>query len=442
MERLPPGMLRPVTWHGRRPGIFGTHRPCWVRSSWPTSSTWLRCWQALLMLLHTPGTLRWRSNERLGTRQGHAAPDWWERCCKDQTYDALTNPTIRAVTGATARHEVIEAMRWARSLLAQGVDAADIAFAAASPGEYDDLVLAMGVGGALPIHFAHGRRALTTRDGQAAAALADIVLHGLSQDRVRRLAELAQRAGHAVRPAAGGLAARPAPRSRRSARRSGGGRRVAGWPAAATADPAARDRPARTRDGSCGQGRRNLPARRCPPAVAPGPAECPGHGAGRQPGRAAPDGNRRCRDRHRLDARCHPGLLPATARLAVRPERPHLAPRRYRGPAAARPRDLRREVGAAAGHRSRPPCLPSHSRHHRGHAGVLRQPARRHRPPAWPVAANARRAGAVAPGTHPGARDERAGPPDGPARRVRDLRPGRLRRHLLGGLERRCPHRP
>ena len=41
------------------------------------------------------------------------------------------------------------------------------------------------------MHFAHGRRALSTRDGQAAAALADILLQGLSQDRVRRLARLA-----------------------------------------------------------------------------------------------------------------------------------------------------------------------------------------------------------------------------------------------------------
>jgi len=152
-------------------------------------------WRPLLLLLHRPQELHWRSNEQIGVTCGHVAPSWWERACKDQTYDALMQPTIRSVTGATARHEVIEAMRWARSLLAKGTDAADIAFAAASPGEYDDLVAAMSLEASLPVHFAHGRRALSMRDGQATAALADIVLHGLSQDRVRRLAALAHEPG-------------------------------------------------------------------------------------------------------------------------------------------------------------------------------------------------------------------------------------------------------
>ena len=106
-----------------------------------------------------------------------------------------TEPAIRSLTCATARHEVIEAMRWARGLLATGnVQAGQIAFAAASPGEYDDLILAISQEASLDIHFAHGRRSLTTRDGQAAAALADVLLHGLSQDRVRRLAKLAHAA--------------------------------------------------------------------------------------------------------------------------------------------------------------------------------------------------------------------------------------------------------
>ncbi len=195
VKRLAPGMLRPgdlARQAGRNirnaPAVLGPVELDRLIDVDPV-------WQTLILVLHTPGNLHWRSNEQLGARKGHVAPDWWECKCKDQTYDALTNPTVRAVTGATARHEVIEAMRWARSLLAQGVDAADIAFAAASPGEYDDLVLAMSFEASLPIHFAHGRRALSTRNGQAAAALADIVLHGLSQDRVRRLVALVHEAG-------------------------------------------------------------------------------------------------------------------------------------------------------------------------------------------------------------------------------------------------------
>ena len=195
IERLPPGMMRPgdLARQASRnirnaPAVLGPVELDHLIDVDPV-------WRTLILVLHTPGTLHWRSNEQIATGRGHVAPRWWEDACKDQTYDALTNPTVRCVTSATARHEVIEAMRWARSLLAQGVDAADIALAAAAPGEYDDLVLAMGVEANLPIHFAHGRRALSTRDGQAAAALADVLVHGLSQDRVRRLAALAHEPG-------------------------------------------------------------------------------------------------------------------------------------------------------------------------------------------------------------------------------------------------------
>jgi len=135
-------------------------------------------WRPLLSAL---GLLRWSG----------AAPDWWPEAGTQEGSAAVP----RAVTCATARHEVIEAMRWVRSLLAQGVDAADIALAAASPGEFDDLVLAMSFEASLPIHFAHGRQALSTQPGQAAAALADVLLRGLSQDRVRRLATLAHEDG-------------------------------------------------------------------------------------------------------------------------------------------------------------------------------------------------------------------------------------------------------
>lgn len=60
---------------------------------------------------------------------------------------------------ATGRHEVIEAMRWARGLLATcNLRAFSIAFAAASPGEYDNLMLAMSPDASLDVHFAHSRR--------------------------------------------------------------------------------------------------------------------------------------------------------------------------------------------------------------------------------------------------------------------------------------------
>lgn len=186
LDRLPHGMLRPrdlmLRAMDRIPAhvdaVLGTVELDYLLDVAP-------CWQPLMLMLHRPRALFWRSG-------GHVAPSWWEMCCGDETREDLTAPKLRAVTCATARHEVIEAMRWARGLLASGnVQAGEIAFAAAAPGEYDDLILAISREASLDVHFAHGRRALTTHDGQAAAALADVLLHGLSQDRVRRLARLA-----------------------------------------------------------------------------------------------------------------------------------------------------------------------------------------------------------------------------------------------------------
>lgn len=192
LDRLPPGMLAPRelakaafkrlarTRLGET--VFGAIELDYLIDVPP-------CWRLLLMALHRPGKVHWRGG-------AHRVPDWWDRACKDATYDDVATPAIRSITCATARHEVIEAMRWARGLLATGnVQAGEIAFAAASPGEYDDLVLAISREASLDVHFAHGRRALATRDGQAAASLADILLHGLSQDRVRRLARMAHAPG-------------------------------------------------------------------------------------------------------------------------------------------------------------------------------------------------------------------------------------------------------
>jgi hypothetical protein len=79
-----------------------------------------------------------------------------------------------------------------RALLAKGISASDIAIAAASPGDYDDHAFSTARDANLPIHFVHGVKALTTADGQASAALAEVLVKGLSQERVRRLLSLMQ----------------------------------------------------------------------------------------------------------------------------------------------------------------------------------------------------------------------------------------------------------
>ncbi len=57
------------------------------------------------------------------------------------------------------------------------------------PHAYDEAFLVLQRDSALPIHFALGIPALSTREGQICAALADVLTRGLDQRRVRRLVQ-------------------------------------------------------------------------------------------------------------------------------------------------------------------------------------------------------------------------------------------------------------
>jgi hypothetical protein len=99
-----------------------------------------------------------------------------------------TAPTARVVTCSNPRSEVIEALRWARQLISSGkATPEEIAITAASTSDWDDHIFTLAKGGELPLHMSNGVPALSTEDGQACAALADLLLNGLSQQRVRRL---------------------------------------------------------------------------------------------------------------------------------------------------------------------------------------------------------------------------------------------------------------
>ncbi len=93
---------------------------------------------------------------------------------------------VAHVSCADPTHEVVEALRWARRLLAEGHAPAELGLAAASVEEHDDALHAFLQETQLPIHAAHGVRAVATADGQKAAALADLLVRGLDQTRVRR----------------------------------------------------------------------------------------------------------------------------------------------------------------------------------------------------------------------------------------------------------------
>ena len=86
-----------------------------------------------------------------------------------------------------------------RELLASGkARPEEIAIAAASPADFDDHMMALSADANIPIHFVHGVKAVTTRDGQTAAALAETLIKGISQERVRRLFALLHDASKAI----------------------------------------------------------------------------------------------------------------------------------------------------------------------------------------------------------------------------------------------------
>ena len=140
-------------------------------------------WRGLLTALADIIPVRWI----VGPRE---APNWLKGTRVRVVTAAAATPSVSVESAATAYHEAIEAMRWVRRLLASGVAAHDIAIAAASTVDHDDHFLALSRDANLDLHFVHGVKVVATREGQAAAALADIVLRGLTQARLRRLASL------------------------------------------------------------------------------------------------------------------------------------------------------------------------------------------------------------------------------------------------------------
>jgi PD-(D/E)XK nuclease superfamily len=99
--------------------------------------------------------------------------------------------TPELISCTDPHHEVVEALRWVRQLISSGrARPSEIALAAAATEEWDEHFLALAPEAGLRIHFSHGIPALSTRDGQRCAALADILLRGLGESRVRRLVTL------------------------------------------------------------------------------------------------------------------------------------------------------------------------------------------------------------------------------------------------------------
>lgn len=184
LARLPVGMMRPIDIVAAAAKRI-THAPAVLGPMEIAGLTELSpCWRPLLKALTEFIPVQWTAGPR-------TVPAWLEGTGVRVSRRRSESPVVSAVSAATAYHEAIEAMRWVRSLLASGQAApSDIAIATASPADYDDHFLALRADANIDLHFVHGVRTVTTREGQAAAALADIVVRGLSQSRLRRLAAL------------------------------------------------------------------------------------------------------------------------------------------------------------------------------------------------------------------------------------------------------------
>ena len=140
-------------------------------------------WRPLLAAIAQETEVVWIAEAR-------RVPDWLSSTGVPVEARAPERPTTIAISCASPRHEILEAWRWARRHLAQGASPQEIAIAAASPDAWDDHMLALAECANLPIHFVHGRAALSTPQGQLAAALAEILLRGFSRARLIRLIAL------------------------------------------------------------------------------------------------------------------------------------------------------------------------------------------------------------------------------------------------------------
>lgn len=184
LQLIPPGMKRPAdlveaALHriAHAPSVLGAIEVLGMTELEP-------CWRPLLVALATVTPVRWVAGPR-------AVPAWLDVTAVEVIRSEGCSPTVHVASASTGLHEAIEALRWARHLVASGAALpSEIAIASVSPSEFDDHFLSLRAEANFDLHFAHGTKLLASRDGQSVAALADILLRGISQRKLRRLASL------------------------------------------------------------------------------------------------------------------------------------------------------------------------------------------------------------------------------------------------------------
>jgi hypothetical protein len=192
IRHLPPSMSRPADLVGAALQRTSHARVLFGRIAIHGRTEMSPVWRPLLAALATEIEVRWIAGPR-------RVPSWVHELGIPVVEAPRQTPEIHKESCASPRHEALEALRWARQLIAsEQARPEEIAIAAASPDEWDDHFLALSEMSGLDLHFVHGRKVLTTPDGQLAAAVADVLLRGFTHTRMLRLVSLLRRHGKIV----------------------------------------------------------------------------------------------------------------------------------------------------------------------------------------------------------------------------------------------------
>ena len=144
------------------------------------------CWRRLFLVLAGSTSIEWHSIETLKEQL-----NWTQGSAIRRVFKPKGTPTQSSVVCATPKHEVIEALRWARQLIVSGrAKPHEIAIVASATEDWDEDFRVLVADSQLPLHLVHGRSATSTFPGQQAASLATVLLEGLSHDRVVRALRL------------------------------------------------------------------------------------------------------------------------------------------------------------------------------------------------------------------------------------------------------------
>ena len=180
LRRLPPSMKRPKELVDLARGRIGYAKIVLGPVEVHGHSEMSPCWRPLLRELSEVVPVSWVAGPR-------HVPDW----LKDTKVEIRVEPRAGSqpilFSCANPQHEVIEPSAGYGNCWRPEGRPEEIAIAAASPADFDDHVLAFSRDANIPVHFVHGTKAVAGRDGQIAAALAEVIVKGISQERVRRL---------------------------------------------------------------------------------------------------------------------------------------------------------------------------------------------------------------------------------------------------------------